>query len=376
MSMCLKGALSALRKCSRNNLQITVSYAIIPREVFFTMREKLEHIKDAALGAIKSAADGTALEALRVQYLGRKGELTAVLKDMGKLSADERPVVGQIANDVREKITDAIKAMEARLAAAATEARLRIEKLDVTLPGRGFDSGRKHPISIVLDEVTDLFIGMGFTVAEGPEVETTYYCFDALNTDINHPARDWQDTFYIADDVILRTQTSSVQIRTMEKNKPPIRIISPGRVYRKDEIDGTHSPVFHQIEGLVVDKGITFSDLKGTLEMLAKGIYGENAVIRFRPHHFSYTEPSAEVDYQCFKCGGTGCSLCKGEGWIELLGAGMVHPKVLAGCGIDPEVYTGFAFGVGIERLCMGRFNITDMRLLFENDVRFLRQFS
>lgn len=340
------------------------------------MREKLEQIRESALSAIRGAADEAALEALRVQYLGRKGELTKLLKDMGRLSEAERPAMGQIANEARERITAAVQNAERSLASKAAEARIKLEKIDVTLPGHAVVTGKKHPISIVLDEVVELFTGMGFTVAEGPEVESTYYCFDALNTDINHPARDWQDTFYISDDVILRTQTSSVQIRTMEKNKPPIRIISPGRVYRKDEIDGTHSPVFHQIEGLVVDKGITFSDLKGTLEALAKGIYGDNAVIRFRPHHFPYTEPSAEVDMQCFKCGGVGCQLCKGEGWIELLGSGMVHPKVLEICGIDPNVYSGFAFGVGIERLCMGRFSISDMRLLFENDVRFLRQFS
>lgn len=340
------------------------------------MREQLEKLKVSALEAITGVADERALEDLRVRFLGRKGELTAILKDMGRLSAEERPVIGQIANDARESLTEAIKSAEKRLASATVNQRLKMEKLDVTLPGRQVLSGHKHPLTVVLDEVVDMFIGMGFSVAEGPEVETTYYCFDALNIGENHPARDRQDTFYISDDVILRTQTSSVQIRTMENQKPPIRIISPGRTYRKDEIDATHSPVFHQIEGLVVDKGITFADLKGTLEALTKGIYGNDTVIRFRPHHFPYTEPSAEVDMQCFKCGGKGCPLCKGEGWIELLGSGMVHPKVLETCGIDPEIYTGFAFGVGIERLCLGRFSISDMRLLFENDMRFLRQFA
>ncbi|MCL2081525.1 MAG: phenylalanine--tRNA ligase subunit alpha [Oscillospiraceae bacterium] len=340
------------------------------------MRDKLEALKASAMELISSAADERALEDLRVRFLGRKGELTAVLKDMGRLSAEERPVIGQIANDARESISGAVKEAERRLAAAAVEHRLKAEKIDVTLPGKTVTAGHRHPMTVVLDEVVEMFIGMGFSVAEGPEVETTYYCFDALNTGEHHPARDRQDTFYLSDDVILRTQTSSVQIRTMERQKPPIRIISPGRTYRKDEIDATHSPVFHQIEGLVVDKGVTFADLKGTLEALIKGIYGENAAVRFRPHHFPYTEPSAEVDLQCFKCGGSGCPLCKGQGWIELLGSGMVHPKVLAICGIDPEVYTGFAFGVGIERLCLGRFSIPDMRLLFENDMRFLRQFG
>jgi len=340
------------------------------------LREQLERLKTSALELINSAADERALEDLRVKYLGKKGELTAVLKDMGRLSAEERPVIGQIANDARESITNAIKTAERKLAAAAVDVKLKLEKLDVTLPGKTVSIGHKHPLTIVLDEVIEIFVGMGFSVAEGPEVETTYYCFEALNIGEHHPARDRQDTFYISDDVILRTQTSSVQIRTMEKQKPPVRIISPGRVYRKDEIDATHSPVFHQIEGLVVDKGITFADLKGTLEALVKGIYGDDAVIRFRPHHFPYTEPSAEVDMQCFKCKGIGCPMCKHEGWIELLGSGMVHPKVLKTCGIDPDVYTGFAFGVGLERLCLGRFNISDMRLLFENDMRFLRQFS
>jgi phenylalanyl-tRNA synthetase alpha chain len=333
-------------------------------------------LKTSALELINSAADERALEDLRVKFLGRKGELTAVLKDMGRLSDEERPIIGQIANDARESLTAAIKTAERRLAAAAVEVKIKMEKIDVTLPGKSVSVGHKHPLTIVHDEVVEMFIGMGFSVAEGPEVETTYYCFDALNIGENHPARDRQDTFYITDDVILRTHTSSVQIRTMEKQKPPIRIISPGRAFRKDEADSTHSPVFYQIEGLVVDKGITFADLKGTLEVLVKGIYGDDAVVRFRPHNFPYTEPSAEVDLQCFKCKGNGCPLCKGEGWIELLGSGMVHPKVLKICGIDPEIYTGFAFGVGIERLCLGRFNIPDMRLLFDNDLRFLRQFS
>ena len=340
------------------------------------MRENLQKIREAALEAVGQAGDAQALEALRVKYLGRKGELTAILKQMGGLSESERPIVGQMANEAREAVSAALSAAEARLAEKAKLSRLAAETLDITLPGKALTRGHKHPLTIVLDEVVEMFLGMGFTVAEGPEVELTYYCFDALNTSEHHPARDWQDTFYFADDVILRTQTSSVQIRVMEKTKPPIRIISPGRVYRKDEVDGTHSPLFHQVEALVVDKGITFSDLKGTLETMIKGIYGPGARIRFRPHNFPYTEPSAEVDLQCFNCGGSGCGLCKHEGWIELLGAGMVHPRVLRNCGIDPDVYGGFAFGIGLDRLSMGRFDIRDMRLLFENDVRFLRQFS
>ncbi|GHV33944.1 phenylalanine--tRNA ligase alpha subunit [Clostridia bacterium] len=340
------------------------------------MREQLGAIRAEALDLIGGAADSRAVEDLRVRYLGKKGELTAILKQMGKLSAEERPIVGGLANELRECLAAELDAAASRVASEALTKRLADETIDVTLPGKRHPSGHKHPLSIVLDEVIELFVGMGFSVAEGPEVELTYYCFDALNTPPEHPARDRQDTFYIGDDVILRTQTSSVQIRTMEKQKPPIRIISPGKVFRKDEVDGTHSPVFHQIEGLVVDKGITFGDLKGTLEAVIKAIYGEGAVLRFRPHHFPYTEPSAEVDLQCFNCRGAGCPLCKHEGWIELLGSGMVHPKVLQTCGIDPEVYSGFAFGIGLDRLTMGRFGIRDLRLLWENDTRFLRQFS
>ncbi|MDR1736174.1 MAG: phenylalanine--tRNA ligase subunit alpha [Oscillospiraceae bacterium] len=339
------------------------------------MRTQLETLKNTALDALKKAADIRALEELRVRFLGKKGELTAVLKQMGALAPEERPVIGGLANDLRALLEEAIENASKRLEKAALSARLRNETVDVTMPGRAVKLGRRHPMSIVIDEVYDIFLGMGFSVADGPEVETTYYCFDALNTFEGHPARDERDTFYFDEKTILRTQTSSVQIRTMEKTKPPIRIISPGRTYRKDEIDATHSPMFHQIEGLVVDSGITMADLKGCLETLMKGLYGAETRLRFRPHHFPYTEPSAEVDLQCFVCGGKGCRMCKGEGWIELLGAGMVHPQVLRNCDIDPEVYSGFAFGVGIERLALMRFDITDMRLLFENDVRFLRQF-
>ena len=339
------------------------------------MKEQLQSIKETALGAISSCSDLKELDALRVKFLGKKGELTAILKQMGGLSAEERPVIGQLANEVRASIEESIKAKSEALKAAETELRLAAEALDVTMPGKKLSIGRRHPMNIVLDELKEIFRGMGYTVVDGPEVETTHYCFDMLNTFEGHPARDAQDTFYITDDLILRTQTSSVQIREMLKNKPPIAIISPGRVYRRDEVDGTHSPIFHQCEGLVIDKNITFADLKGTLEEFAKRLYGEGMNLKFRPHHFPYTEPSCEIDFQCFRCGGKGCPLCKGEGWIEILGAGVVHPQVLENCGIDPEEYSGFAFGIGIERITMLRYEIEDMRLLYENDMRFLKQF-
>ncbi len=341
------------------------------------MRKQLEDIQKAALDAIWSAKILSDLEALRVQYLGKKGELTAVLKQMGKLSPDERPLIGQLANAVREELTAAIAQQSSRLEQAALEARLASEVVDVTIPGKPVQVGHRHPMSLVLEEAEDIFIGMGFQIAEGPEVELADYNFTKLNTPEGHPARDWQDTFYLSEDgsVVLRTQTSPVQVHVMETQPLPIRIISPGRVYRKDEVDATHSPMFHQIEGLVVDKGVTMADLKGTLETFVQRLYGANTKIRFRPHHFPFTEPSCEVDVQCFECQGKGCRVCKGEGWIELLGAGMVHPKVLEGCGIDTNVYSGFAFGIGVERMTMRRFSISDMRLIFENDMRFLSQF-
>ena len=342
------------------------------------MREQLEKIKASAFEALEQAKASADLEELRVRLLGKKGELTGVLKMMGKLSADERPVMGQLANSVRAAIEERLEARKAELAAAALEAKLAAEALDVTVPGTTRPLGHKHPMYIALDEAKEIFIGMGFQILEGPEVELAEYNFTKLNTEEGHPARDWSDTFYLKEDssVLLRTQTSPMQIRAMEAIKnPPIRILAPGRVYRKDEVDATHSPMFHQIEGLVIDKGITMADLKGTLETLVKSLYGEDSVVRFRPHHFPFTEPSCEVDVQCFKCHGAGCPTCKGEGWIELLGAGMVHPKVLEGCGIDPKVYSGFAFGIGLERMAMRRFQISDLRLIFENDVRFLRQF-
>lgn len=347
------------------------------------MKEQLEQIKAKALADLAAAADMPALDAVRVRVLGKKGELTAVLKQMGKLSAEERPVMGQMANAVRAKLEDALEKRRAALDAAALESKLEAEAVDVTIPGKPVEMGHQHPMNRVLQEVKEIFIGMGYQIVDGPEIEEAAYNFTKLNIEEGHPSRDRSDTFYFDDDdsVLLRTQTSPMQIRVMEQQKPPIRMLAPGRVFRKDEADATHSPMFHQIEGLVVDEGITMGDLKGALETLIKRLYGEDAVVRFRPHHFPFTEPSCEVDMQCFKCHGTGetagqvCSTCHGEGWIELLGAGMVHPKVLAGCGIDPEIYSGFAFGIGLERMAMGRLRINDLRLIFDNDVRFLSQF-
>lgn len=339
------------------------------------MKEQLNNIQQKALDEIKNAVDIKTVDDLKVKLLGKKGELTAILKQMGSLSPEERPVIGQLANEVRQCIENDIARKKVQLKAVDIERKLKKEAIDVTLPGRKIEQGRRHPLNIVLDELKEIFKGMGYSVVDGPEVEETKYVFDMLNTDEGHPARDPSDTFYITDTIMLRTQTSSVQIRTMLKTKPPIAIISPGRVYRCDAVDATHSPIFHQCEGLVIDKGITFGDLKGTLEMFAKRLYGSDVKVRFRPHHFPYTEPSAEMDLQCFKCGGKGCPLCKGEGWIEMLGSGVVHPQVLINCGIDPEEYTGFAFGIGLERIAMMRYEIDDMRLLYENDLRFLKQF-
>ena len=339
------------------------------------MKEQLEKIREQALSEISDSCDVKSLDALKVKYLGKKGELTAILKQMGKLSAEERPVMGQLANKVREDIDSAIEEKGASLKEKEKQERILSEKIDVTMPGKVQTIGRMHPLNIVMREIEEIFLGMGFEIADGPEVEYDYYNFEALNLPPNHPARDTQDTFYITDNILLRTQTSSVQVHVMENKKPPIRIISPGKVYRSDAIDATHSAVFHQIEGLVVDKGITMGDLTGTLEMLMKCLYGDDCKIRLRPHHFPFTEPSAEVDVMCFNCKGEGCKVCKGEGYIELLGAGMVHPKVLENCGIDSTVYSGFAFGLGLERVVMRRYAINDMRLLFENDLRFLEQF-
>ena len=341
------------------------------------MKEQLEAIRKSALEAVAGTQKSAELEAVRVQYLGKKGELTAVLKQMGKLSPEERPVMGQLANDVRAAVEEAIAAQSAVLARKAMEEKLSAETVDVTIPGKQPQQGHKHPMYTVLDEIKEIFINMGFEIMDGPEIEQADYNFTKLNAPENHPSRDWTDTFYLTEDsnILLRSQTSPMQIRAMETYGVPIRMISSGRVYRKDEVDATHSPMFHQIEGLVVDKGVTMADLKGTLNAVIREIYGPNTKTRFRPHHFPFTEPSCEMDIQCHKCGGVGCPTCKGEGWIEVLGAGMVHPKMLRGCGIDPEVYSGFAFGMGLERLAMGQFKISDLRLIFENDMRFLEQF-
>lgn len=339
------------------------------------MKDALEKIRAAAEEELAKCGDVRELDSLRVKFLGKKGELTAILKQMGGLSAEERPKMGQLANEVRAAIEADLSQKMADLKAAMLEHQLRTERIDVTMPGARPQLGKPHPLTAVMDEIKEIFLGMGFDVVSGPEVEYDHYNFEMLNMPKDHPSRDTQDTFYINDNIVLRTQTSPVQARVMEKTQPPIRIISPGRVYRSDEVDATHSPLFHQIEGLVVDKGITMSDLKGTLEVFVKRLYGEDAVVRFRPHHFAFTEPSAELDTMCYNCHGEGCRLCKGEGWIELLGCGMVNPRVLQMCGIDPEVYTGFAFGLGLERVVMRRYGIDDMRLFYENDYRFLNQF-
>ncbi len=339
------------------------------------MKEKLEALKQKALDDLAKVSDASALEQMRVAYLGKKSELAAILKGMASLTAEERPIIGQLGNSVRASIEEAFEVARKHVVEMETAKKINAEKLDVTLPSKKSDKGNLHPLTKVQSELENIFLGMGFTIAEGPEVETDYYNFTALNTPEFHPARDVQDTFYITDKVLLRSQTSTVQVHVMENNKPPIRIISPGRVYRSDAVDATHSPMFHQCEGLVIDKGITMSDLKGTLETFAKAMFGDKTEIRFRPHHFPFTEPSCEVDVSCFVCGGKGCSVCKGEGWIEILGAGMVHPNVLRMSGIDPEVYSGFAFGMGIERIVMTKYGISDMRLLYENDTRFLSQF-
>ena len=341
------------------------------------MKEQLAAIRAQALAAFAAAEDSAQLDALRVQYLGKKGELTAVLKMMGKLSPEERPVMGQLANEVRVTLEQALEERGKALEAAALEKRLEAEALDVTIPGKNVKLGHRHPMYIALDEIKEIFIGMGFTVLDGPEIELASYNFDKLNAEEGHPSRDWSDTFYFDEDsrVMLRSQTSPMQVRAMETMPLPIRIIAPGRVYRKDEVDATHSPMFHQVEGMVIDKNVTMADLKGTLNTVVEQLYGKGTKTRFRPHHFPFTEPSCEMDVQCHKCGGVGCPTCKGEGWIELLGAGMIHPRVLEMSGIDPNVYSGWAFGIGLERTAMRRFKIADLRLIFENDVRFLEQF-
>ena len=339
------------------------------------MQEQLNEIKAKALSLISAGDTPEKLNEIKVSILGKKGELTAIMKSLKDVAPEERPKVGQMINDARAEIEKNLEEATARLQAQLRDAKLKAEVIDVTLPSKKPVIGHRHPNSIALEEVERIFIGLGYEVCEGPEIEKDYYNFEALNIPADHPAKDEQDTFYINADMLLRTQTSSTQIHAMENDKPPIRILAPGRVFRADEVDATHSPSFHQIEGLVVDKNITFADLKGTLAEFAKELFGEDTKVKFRPHHFPFTEPSAEMDVSCFKCGGKGCRFCKGSGWIEILGCGMVHPRVLEKGDGDPKEYTGFAFGVGLERIALLKYEIDDMRLLYENDVRFLNQF-
>ncbi|MDD6770925.1 phenylalanine--tRNA ligase subunit alpha [Inconstantimicrobium porci] len=339
------------------------------------MKEKLMEIKELASKELKSVKDKADIESLRVKYLGKKGELTSILRGMGSVSAEERPIVGKLANEIRAKIESEIEVISNDIKAKEKKEKLQNEVIDISLPGKKRVLGKRHPLESTLKQIEDIFVSMGFTIEEGPEVELDYYNFEALNIPKDHPARSEQDTFYINDNIVLRTQTSPVQIRVMENQEPPIKMISPGKVFRSDAVDATHSPIFYQMEGLVIDKGITFADLKGTLELFVKKMFGENVETKFRPHHFPFTEPSAEMDASCFVCGGKGCKVCKGSGWMEILGCGMVHPQVIKNCGLDPEVYSGFAFGFGIDRMVMLNYGIDDIRALYESDMRFLKQF-
>ena len=339
------------------------------------MQEKLLAIKEAAFNEISAAENSGALEEIRVKYLGKKGELTTILRSMGALSKEERPVVGKLVNEAKNEVEEKLEEVSKKIKEKEKNAKLASEVIDISLPGKRNVIGKRHPLDLTLESMKEIFISMGFTIEEGPEVELDHYNFEALNIPKDHPARSEQDTFYINDNIVLRTQTSPVQVRTMEKQQPPIKMISPGKVYRSDAVDATHSPIFYQMEGLVIDKGVTFADLKGTLELFAKKMFGDKVVTKFRPHHFPFTEPSAEMDATCFVCGGEGCRVCKGSGWIEILGCGMVHPNVLRNCGIDPEVYSGFAFGFGVDRMVMLKYGIDDIRGLYESDMRFLNQF-
>ncbi|MBW6410012.1 phenylalanine--tRNA ligase subunit alpha [Clostridium weizhouense] len=339
------------------------------------MKEKLKEIQEAALKKLESVSKSSELEEIRVKFLGKKGELTTILRGMGSVSPEERPLIGKLVNEAKSILEDKIEQIASDIKQKEKQSKLSSEVIDISLPGKKKVIGKRHPLDLTLESMKEIFISMGFTVEEGPEVELDHYNFEALNIPKDHPARSEQDTFYINDNIVLRTQTSPVQIRTMEKQEPPIKMISPGKVYRSDAVDATHSPIFYQMEGLVIDKGVTFADLKGTLELFAKKMFGDKVVTKFRPHHFPFTEPSAEMDATCFVCGGEGCKVCKGSGWIEVLGCGMVHPNVLRNCGIDPEVYSGFAFGFGVDRMVMLKYGIDDIRLLYESDMRFLNQF-
>lgn len=339
------------------------------------MQEQLNQIKEAALAELHASQDSATIENIRVKFLGKKGELTTILRSMGGLSKEERPVMGKLANEVRAEIEAKLEEVLTEIKNKEKNEKLANEVIDISMPGTKNLVGKRHPLELTLDSMKEIFISMGFTIEEGPEVEKDYYNFEALNIPKNHPARSEQDTFYINDNVVLRTQTSPVQARVMEKQQPPIKMISPGKVFRSDAVDATHSPIFYQMEGLVIDKNVTFADLKGTLELFAKKMFGDKVKTKFRPHHFPFTEPSAEMDATCFVCNGEGCRVCKGEGWIEILGCGMVHPDVLRNCGIDPEEYSGFAFGFGVDRMVMLKYGIDDIRLLYESDMRFLNQF-
>ena len=339
------------------------------------MQEKLMQIQEVALKEIEEASNSTALSDIRVKYLGKKGELTTILKSMGGLSKEERPIVGKLVNEAKSEVEQKLEEVGTAIKTKEKNAKLASEIIDISLPGKKNVIGKRHPLDLTLERMKEIFISMGFSIEDGPEVELDHYNFEALNIPKDHPARSEQDTFYINDNIVLRTQTSPIQIRTMENQEPPIKMISPGKVYRSDAVDATHSPIFYQMEGLVIDKGVTFADLKGTLELFAKKMFGDKVVTKFRPHHFPFTEPSAEMDATCFVCEGKGCRVCKGEGWIEILGCGMVHPQVLRNCGIDPEVYSGFAFGFGVDRMVMLKYGIDDIRGLYESDMRFLNQF-
>ena len=339
------------------------------------MQEKLLAIKEAAFNEIAAAENSGALEEIRVKYLGKKGELTTILRGMGSLSPEERPVVGKLVNEAKGEVEAKLEEVGTAIKTKEKNAKLASEVIDISLPGKKQVIGKRHPLDLTLERMKEIFISMGFSIEDGPEVELDHYNFEALNIPKDHPARSEQDTFYINDNIVLRTQTSPIQIRTMENQEPPIKMISPGKVYRSDAVDATHSPIFYQMEGLVIDKGVTFADLKGTLELFAKKMFGDKVVTKFRPHHFPFTEPSAEMDATCFVCEGKGCRVCKGSGWIEILGCGMVHPNVLRNCGIDPEVYSGFAFGFGVDRMVMLKYGIDDIRALYESDMRFLNQF-
>ena len=339
------------------------------------MQEQLKNIENIALEELKLAKDSTTVENIRVKYLGKKGELTTILRSMGGLSKEERPIMGKLVNEVKATLEAKLEEVLTQIKIKEKNEKLANEVIDISIPGTKNLVGKRHPLELTLDSMKEIFVSMGFTIEEGPEVEKDYYNFEALNIPKNHPARSEQDTFYINDNIVLRTQTSPVQARVMEKQEPPIKMISPGKVFRSDAVDATHSPIFYQMEGLVIDKGITFADLKGTLELFAKKMFGDKVKTKFRPHHFPFTEPSAEMDATCFVCNGKGCRVCKGDGWIEILGCGMVHPDVLRNCGIDPEVYSGFAFGFGVDRMVMLKYGIDDIRLLYESDMRFLNQF-